>query len=306
MLTLPLNQSAAQFTLSATGATTSAPSTASPRQIGAAANDDAFAELIILPTLTLSSTLWALAIALGLGALHALEPGHGKTLAAAYLVGPRATAWHAVFLGLSVTVTHTSSVFLLGLITLFLSDIIVPERLLPWLGLASGLIVVSLGIQMVVTRLRASIAGATTGHTHYGTGVHSHSDGTVHHHSTAYGPGSSEPMGWRTTLMVGISGGLLPCPAALVVLLSAIGLGRLGFGLLLIVAFSAGLAVVLSLVGLITLYSRRWLQGTARLQASTHVQWLSRSLPTIGGLLVISAGLLLLYHALPVFRIWQL
>jgi len=105
--------------------------------------------------------------------------------------------------------------------------------------------------------------------------------------------------------MVGISGGLLPCPAALVVLLSAIGLGRLGFGLLLIVAFSAGLAVVLSFVGLITLYSRRWVQRASLFQTSPFVLRLDRVLPVFGGLLVIAAGLLLLYHALPVFRIWQ-
>ena len=94
-----------------------------------------------------------------------------------------------------MTVTHTSSVFLLGLVTLFLSDIIVPERLLPWLGLASGLIVVGLGIQMVISCLRANTAGVTDAQTHDGAGVHTHGDGTVHHHSAAHGTGSGEPTG---------------------------------------------------------------------------------------------------------------
>jgi ABC-type nickel/cobalt efflux system permease component RcnA len=211
-----------------------------------------------------------------------------------------------MFLGLSVTVTHTASVFLLGLVTLFLSDVIVPERLLPWLGLASGLLVIGLGIQMTVSRLRARPLAAALSHSHDGLTFRSHGGGQSHHHHATTGAAAGKSMGWRSTLMVGISGGLLPCPAALVVLLSAIGLGRLGFGLLLIVAFSAGLAGVLSVIGLITLYGRRWLQRTSRLQNSTLFMRIGRTLPVLGGLLVVGAGVLLLYHALPVFHIWQL
>jgi nickel/cobalt exporter len=306
MLTLPLNQTNAQFTLSGGSTTSRVEAGVAPRQTGAAANDGAFAELITLPTLTLSAVLWALALAFGLGALHALEPGHGKTLAAAYLVGSRATPWHAVVLGLSVTVTHTASIFLLGLVTLFLSDIIVPERLLPWLGLASGLLVIGLGIQMTVSRLRARPFAGALSHSHDGLTFHSHGGGQPHHHHATTGAAAGEAMGWRSTLMVGISGGLLPCPAALVVLLSAIGLGRLSFGLLLIVAFSAGLAGVLSVIGLITLYGRRWLQRTSRFQSSAVFAIIGGTLPVLGALLVVGAGILLLYHALPVFRIWQL
>lgn len=131
-------------------------------------------------------------------------------------------------------------------------------------------------------------------------------DGQPHHHHAIPGTETGDQLEWRNTLMVGISGGLLPCPAALVVLLSAIGLGRLGCGLLLIIAFSAGLAVVLSVIGLITLYSRRWLQRRLRLQNSPLFVRIGRALPVLGGLLVVGAGVLLLYHALPVFRIRQL
>jgi nickel/cobalt exporter len=120
----------------------------------------------------------------------------------------------------------------------------------------------------------------------------------------------TEPtFGWRSVLAIGISGGLLPCPAALVVLLSAIGLGRVGFGMLLIVAFSAGLALVLSVIGLTVLYSGRWLsshQATVRLASTPVVARATRLLPALSGLLVVGAGVLLLYHALPLLRIWQL
>ena len=116
-------------------------------------------------------------------------------------------------------------------------------------------------------------------------------------------------MGWRGVLAIGVSGGMLPCPAGLVVLLSAIGLGRIGFGMLLIVAFSGGLAVVLSGIGLAVLYGGQWLsryRSGARFAQSSMVAVATRLFPAFSGLLVVGAGFLLLYHALPLLRIWQL
>lgn len=320
MLSSPLKQTSAQFAFQANTGQVAAvqPGKSSPA-FGSAKNDGAFAALITVPTLDLSVVLLALLTAVGLGALHALEPGHGKTAAAAYLVGARATARHAVVLGLTITGMHTSSVFLLGFVTLFASRLILPERLLPWLGLGSGLIVIVLGLRMFLSRLRQMRASAHPLHDHDHDDAHDHDHGHSHTHGHDHGHDhdhghthelpsvlTSERVNWRGVLAIGISGGLVPCPAGLIVLLSAIGLGRVGFGMLLIVAFSAGLALVLSGIGLTVLYGSRWLSryrpGTRSAAAIPAFDRLARFLPALSSLLVVGAGFLLLYHALPLLR----
>jgi nickel/cobalt transporter (NicO) family protein len=314
MLSSPLNDTAAQFTFQRGGVATQ-PNQPIASSLGTAKNDGAFAALITVPQLTPAIMLVALVSALGLGALHALEPGHGKTAAAVYLVGSRATPWHAILLGLTVTGMHTSSVFLLGFIVLFASRYIVPEQLLPWLALASGLIVVVVGVQLFWRSLLSYRVSSSTNFGHNHRQLHTHA-GHTQAHSHEHGHGADHhhhlpsTLSWRSVLAIGVSGGLLPCPAAIVVLLSAISLGRIGFGLLLIVAFSAGLALVLSTIGLSVLYGERWFRqqrvGSRLSPLGSFAARLIPHLPAVGGLLVIGAGLLLLYQALPVLRIWQL
>jgi nickel/cobalt exporter len=225
MLTSPLNETSARFSFQP-GGTQAASQTGQAQPLGSAANDGAFAALITLPTLDLRVVLLALATALGLGALHALEPGHGKTAAAAYLVGARATPQHAVALGFTITAMHTSSVFILGLVTLFASQYILPEKLLPYLGLGSGLIVVFIGLRMFLSRLRRTAVGATHRHDigHRHDDGHSHNHEHEHSHEHDHGHSHLPPaltgdnVSWRGVLAIGISGGLLPCPDALVVL----------------------------------------------------------------------------------------
>ena len=187
MLSSPLNETSARFSFQPDGAQI-ASQAAQAEPLGSAANDGAFAALITLPRLDLRVVLLALATALGLGALHALEPGHGKTAAAAYLVGARATPRHAVALGLTITAMHTSSVFILGLVTLFASQFILPEKLLPWLGLGSGLIVVFIGLRMFLSRIHRGSVGVThspeTGYHH--DHEHPHGQGHDHDHSLAH------------------------------------------------------------------------------------------------------------------------
>lgn len=313
MLTSPLNQTRAQFSIQVIPAR-GAPAPPATRQLGAASNDGAFAALITLPQLDLPVILIALVTALGLGALHALEPGHGKTAAAAYLVGACASARHAVLLGLTITAMHTSSVFVIGIVTLFASRYMLPEQLLPWLGLTSGLIVIALGIHMFLARGRPGASARHSEHHHPHTHRHPQNAAHIDHHSHDHDHHLPSALAggrvsWRGVLAIGVSGGLLPCPAALVVLLSAIGLGRLGFGMLLIVAFSGGLALVLSGIGLAVLYSSRWLEQrpkTATWFASPVAGRVWRSLPALSSILVIGAGGLLLYHALPLIRVWQM
>ncbi len=197
--------------------------------------------------------LSAALIAAGLGALHALEPGHGKTIVAAYLVGSRGTARHAVLLGIVVTAAHTAGVYLLGAATLYASRYIVPEQLYPWLGAISGLSVAGLGIFIFLRHWTGE------------TGEHSHVPGESHSHwfsaPTERATAVDRPLSLRELCMLGITGGIVPCPAALVVLLSAFSLHRIGFGLFLITAFSFGLAAVLVIVGLTMVYAKRALSS---------------------------------------------
>ena len=235
---------------------------------------DSLAELVSAGKLSLPVMMFSLLVAMFLGAGHALTPGHGKTVVAAYLVGSRGTAKHAAFLGLTVTATHTAGVFALGLVALFASQYILPGDLYPWLSLASGLIVLFIGGSLLMTRIRAARGehhhddhehdtGDAPGHRHDHSHGYIHTDGAGGHvhgpgrHSHVPPGGDAGPVSWKKLAALGISGGLLPCPSALVVLLSAIALGRIGFGLLLIVAFSAGLAGVLIGIGLLMVYARR-------------------------------------------------
>lgn len=224
---------------------------APPAQRAAVGNQsprsDRFAALMTGATPTGPMFFFALAVSFGLGALHALSPGHGKTIVAAYLVGARGTARHAFLLGGIVTASHTIGVFLLGFITLSLSKYIVPERLYPWLGLLSGLGIVLIGFSLFRKRWQAM------GKDH-DDHDHSHPHAGDHHHDHDHAHGHSHAPTFSGLLGLGITGGIVPCPSALVVLLSAIAFHQVGFGLVLILAFSAGLAATLVAIGLLMVY----------------------------------------------------
>jgi nickel/cobalt transporter (NicO) family protein len=239
--------------------------------------DAGFASLVGRSHLSVLVILLSLAVALFWGAAHALSPGHGKTIITAYLVGQRGTPRHAALLGLIVTITHTIGVFALGLVTLALSQFVVPDRLYPWLNLVSGALVVGIGASVLRARWR-----------HRGVHGHAHDHHHGHHeHDVPSGPSA------RSLLAVGISGGLLPCPSALVVLLAAISLHRVAFGLLLILAFSAGLALTITGIGLVAVLARRTFR---RLSFDGR---LVRLLPAASALVILGAGLAMTVRALP-------
>ena len=226
----------------------------------------AFESLIARGDLGAEVVLLSLLLAAFWGAAHALSPGHGKTMVAAYLVGSRGTPRHAFLLGLTVTITHTVGVFALGGVTLALSAFVVPEQLYPWLNLVSALLVVGVGVSVLRARLRHKHA-----HTH-------------HHH---------EERSLRDLLAVGVSGGLLPCPTALVVLLAAISLHRVGYGLVLILAFSVGLAGAMTAVGLAAVSAKRFLRG-ARFDGR-----IVRALPAFSALLIVGLGIAMTARSIP-------
>jgi nickel/cobalt exporter len=398
MLAAPLNERKAElsFTLSAMPANARALLTREGRPV--AQTRDRLAELITVPELTIPVALLGLLIAAFLGGVHAMSPGHGKTVVGAYLVGSRGTPKHAVFLGLTVTITHTLGVFALGIATLFASQYVVPEKLFPVISLLSGLIVFILGLSLFVKRLRIALgyAAADHHHDHDHLHEHDHSHGHDHHHEhdhspephhhnheqghehshdeipahthqpqfalahthehhthshdDAHGhahshtsgahshdhnhshspdhedvkskneglqtpdsglrtfthshdggkphshlpPGTDgSPITWKSLLALGISGGLLPCPSALVVLLSAISMQRTGYGLLLVIAFSMGLAATLTGVGLMFLYAGRLLKRPAN--ARNHA--LTRILPVLSAFVIACVGAVICYEA---------
>ena len=270
---------------------------------------NSFTDLIASKRWGLWFLITAALIAAALGGLHALEPGHGKTIVAAYLVGSQGTAAHALLLGLIVTVTHTAGVYALGLITLYASKYIVPDHIYPWLGIASGLTIAFLGLYM----LRRRLAGHSHSHGHHHgpfghSHDHPHSHGPEHthdhnapgdshlhthhhdhHHDHSHDAGHSHhpenQFSYRQLVTLGITGGIVPCPAALVVLLSAISLHRIAFGLYLIVAFSLGLAAVLISIGMVTVYARRLL---ARVPSDGPL--INRWLPTASAVVITCLG----------------
>jgi len=218
------------------------------------------------------------------GAAHALTPGHGKALVAAYLVGTKGTPRHAFMLGGTVTIAHTAGVFALGLVTLGLSQFIVPERLYPWLTLVSGLLVVVVGASVLRQRIRS---GGRSDHAEHHHHHHDNEHEYEHHHH------DDDALTSRGILGVGVAAGLLPCPSALVVLLSAIALHRVGLGLALIVAFSVGLAATITAIGLVAVLARR---AFGRLSLNGPVV---RALPAVSAALILAVGVVITARAIP-------
>ena len=208
--------------------------------------------------------VFLLLAAFGWGALHALSPGHGKAMVAAYLVGTRGTPRDAVALGGIVTATHTAGVFALGLVTLALSQYVLPEDLFPWLNLLSGLLVVAVGASVLRRHVRKK-------HGHH------------HHHHHDHRPNR------KGLLAMGAAAGLIPCPSALVVLLGAISQDQIALGMLLIVVFSAGLAATLTVLGLAVVHARKLpLPGRA-----------VTALPAFSAAAIVVVGCVLTAHAIP-------
>ena len=283
-------------------------------------SDDLLTSLITADKLSLPVVALAFILALGLGAAHAITPGHGKSIMAAYLVGTRGTAKHALFLGFTVTVSHTLGVLGLGLVVLFASNLVATERLYPWLGLISGVTIIVVGLWLLMGRLRN---GQETSHRHphaaadsqspsnsqfhpvatkparfhrrlketVANTLHGHSHHADHHSHNA----DSLRITWKSLTALGIVGGLVPSVAALVILLAAISLHRIGFGLALILAFSVGMATVLAGLGLLLIYARKLVENFK--VRNRFVGSFTRFLPLATALIVLLSGLVVTVRA---------
>jgi nickel/cobalt exporter len=246
-------------------------------------NDSAVLDLLNHQNLTPSLTLAGLGIAFLLGAGHALSPGHGKSMVAAYLVGSRGTPLDAIVLGLVTAIAHMLTVFLLGLVALFASQYVLPEQLYPFLGPIAGLTVCGVGCWLLVKYLKNPSA-PDCHHHHHDLEPHSHE----HSHDRPHAHSHSESEGTLGSLIaMGVAGGIIPCPSALVLLLTAIGLNQTVYGMFLIGSFSLGLAAVLVGIGLAVLYARQWFDF---LPESSRLR---RYLPVVSAIAVILTGAIL-------------
>ena len=263
--------------------------------VSAPVEKDKFAELIAVPEITPTIILLGLLVAFGLGAAHALSPGHGKAVVGAYLVGTKGTPKHAVFLGLTVTITHTLGVFALGLLTLFASQYILPERLMPILNFVSGLLVFFIGATLFKNRLLPLLGYRKKEH----QDEHAHDvedlneDFTHTHGGSTHSHLPPKQVTWKNLLVLGISGGLLPCPSALVLMLSAISLNRIGYGIVLTLVFSFGLAATLTAIGLAFLYVGKFFDNP-----NLSENRLIKVLPVLSAFVIACVGAAICYQSI--------
>jgi ABC-type nickel/cobalt efflux system permease component RcnA len=279
----------------------SEPAVKSPLPRGIDQATRAFTSFVTRHDLTVGFALVALVASLVLGAVHALAPGHGKTVMAAYLVGQRGSFRQAMVVASAVTATHTAGVLALG-IAISASAVVAPERLYPWLGAASGVLlaVIGLGILRRAVRRRGHDDGHP-GHDHDEHEHHEHEHGAhdhIHSHGGRphrHGPLAGEQlMTWRGLLAMGFVGGLLPSPSAVVVLLGAIALGRAWFGVLLVIVYGLGMAATLTGAGLLLLRARRALDRRATaLRPGRLVDLASRLVPTATAAVIVVVGVYL-------------
>ena len=211
------------------------------------------------------AVILTLLAAIGLGALHAAEPGHGKTLLAVSLVGARATPKQALLLAVGLTIAHTAGVLLLGAALIIAARWIVPETIYPWVTLVSGSAVAMLGAGGLARFVRARRA---SGHIHAAGGQHHahHHEQGEHHHQIL---GGDAPLSFRAVMLVAMSGNIAPCPAALVVMLAALALHEVGYGVAVVVAFSIGLAAVLTALGIGLVRGAAWISQRPALDKAT-------------------------------------
>jgi len=228
------------------------------------------------------------------GMVHALAPGHGKAMVAAYLVGTRGRARDAVFLGIIVTLTHTFAVFVLAFLMLLFLQATEEKRVEMWLGVGSGVGIVVVGAWVFARNLRALVRKEPVGHAHR----HPHGHEHPHDHEPPHSHDRGPPPTYREILVLGITGGIIPCPGALTAFLVAIqgGVAKGFRGLLAVVSFSAGLALVLVIIGLLQVTCSRFLDRAAR--SKHRLESLLRILPVLSGVAVMVVGGAIAYYAL--------
>jgi nickel/cobalt transporter (NicO) family protein len=246
--------------------------------------------------------LWVVLLIAALhGVLHSVSPGHGKTMVAAYLIGEQGTPKHAIILGLIVTLTHTSAAFAVALLLRFVFQDTAPQTVQSVLGIGGGALVTFVGLWLFMQRLAGRsdhVHLVAHSHSHGDGHSHSHSHGTDGHaHSHGLTPEQFGRVGWVRLVLLGISGGVIPCWGAILWVLYCVTAGRFGLAVWAVLAFSVGLASVLILIGLSVVWGGR--AGARRFGGRTWFRYVSRWLPVVGAALVMVIGLWLVRINLP-------
>jgi len=245
-----------------------------------------FREADLTPLVLLVSLVTAAA----LGAGHALTPGHGKTLMAAYLVGTRGSALHALGLGIAVSVSHTAGILALAAIIVAATDALPPDVVVRWAPVVAAASIVGIGGWMLVGELRRRRAGHAS-HDH----GHSHRDGHHHGHDHAHAPPPGSTITWRSLFLLGLAGGLIPSTSALLILLGSIAAGRPAFGLVLVVAFGLGMATVMGGVGLALVAAR---DRFDRIDGGNALARIRDAVPLAAAVVVLGFGVMLTAQAI--------
>ena len=252
------------------------------------------------PDLTPFVLLISLATAAALGAGHALTPGHGKSLMAAYLVGTRGTPVHAIGLGLSVSASHTLGILALAAVIVGAQGVLNPDLVVRTAPLLAAAGIVAIGAWMLISELRRRRAARTAGHDHRHEHAHANDDhdhGQPHSHGGvphSHLPATGASVTWRSLFVLGLAGGLIPSTSALLILLGAIAGGRPAFGVVLVAAFGLGMAAVMTGVGLALILARGRIDGLA---ADSSLGRLRAWLPLAAACLVLGIGLYLTVQA---------
>lgn len=277
-------------------------------------NKDLLKEVLYYEQLSPTLIILVLIVAFILGAIHALGPGHGKSLMAAYLIGSRGRISDAITLAFTLTISHVFSVFVVGLLALFLADFFLPETISKWFGLFSGIAIFFIGLWLFISRYRVLKKGDKK---HFPNNMNDHSlkqhytDKHIHpkniqqhlnsestelkherHTHNHYNPNLSI---W-SNIVLGISGGIVPCPKAIVILLLAISLHKIALGIIIILVFSLGLAFTLVTLGIVVVKASFLLK---RRLNDKRLQVIS----TFGAVIIIGLGIFLTYQSVKIILI---
>jgi ABC-type nickel/cobalt efflux system permease component RcnA len=260
-------------------------------------------DIFRVPDLTPVVVLLSLVTAAALGAGHALTPGHGKTLMAAYLVGTRGSARHALGLGAAVSLSHTIGILALAAVVVAATDVVAPDVVVRWAPVVAAVSIVVIGGWMLVgeIRRRRAVAVHDRDHRHAVRHDHAHPHDHVHPHDHRH-PHPHEAVStisWRSLFVLGLAGGLIPSTSALLILLGAIAAGRPAFGLVLVVAFGAGMAAVMSGIGLVLVAAR---DRVDRVQAGVGLARIRNAVPLVASVVVLGFGVVLTGQALMAIR----
>jgi ABC-type nickel/cobalt efflux system permease component RcnA len=271
-----------------------------PGGISAAELPDIFRQADLTPMVMFLS----LAAAAALGAGHALTPGHGKTLMAAYLVGTRGSTRHAIGLGAAVSVSHTAGILALAAIIVTATDVVAPDVVVRWSPVVAAISILLIGVWMLLGEVRRRRAGPASlaqdrSHDHDHHGPHPHDHPHDHGHDHPHGP-IPTTITWRSLFLLGLAGGLIPSTSALLILLGSIATGRPAFGLVLVVAFGLGMAAVMSGLGLVVVTARDRFDRVGGGVGLTRVR---SAMPLIASVVVVGFGIVLTAQALSAVRV---